>query len=150
MPQMIPAAAMLSSYMPKAASCENSRNGDPGSSSARTRSRGSSLPLPVWRLRVVFPPPPPLRARPGARARHPARLRFDPLKPVAHIHVRVPVDADFLGPEQIAAQRKVGDGQTVADDVSPSREVRVENAPRRFGTAPEFGNDGRIRILRER
>ena len=52
---MMPAAAMVSSYMPYAANCENSRNGDPVSRSARTRSRGSSLPRPVWRSRARSP-----------------------------------------------------------------------------------------------
>src|SRR5687768_11817676 len=57
MPVMMPAAAMLSSYMPNAASCENSRNGVPGSSSARMRSRGSSLPRPTCLARAASPPP---------------------------------------------------------------------------------------------
>src|SRR5258708_23863366 len=57
MPQMIPAEAMRSSYMSHAASCENSRNGEPGSSSERMRSRGRSLPRPLWRSRATSPPP---------------------------------------------------------------------------------------------
>ena len=40
-----------------AASCDSSRNGEPGSSSARTRSRGSSLPRARCRSRAAAPPP---------------------------------------------------------------------------------------------
>ena len=54
---MMPPAGMSSPYMPWAASCENSRNGAPGSISARTRSRGSSLPRARWRWRACSPPP---------------------------------------------------------------------------------------------
>src|SRR6266702_4861261 len=44
MPVMMPAPGASSSYMPKAASCESSRKGEPGSSSRRRRSRGSNFP----------------------------------------------------------------------------------------------------------
>src|SRR5687767_2804023 len=57
MPVMMPAAAMLSSYMPNAASCESSRKGLPGSSSAWTRSRGRSLPRPRCLALAASPPP---------------------------------------------------------------------------------------------
>src|SRR5437762_2270333 len=57
MPVMIPAAAMLSSYMPCAASCDSSRNGLPGSISRRTRSRGASFPREACRARAASPPP---------------------------------------------------------------------------------------------
>src|SRR6266581_1533095 len=43
-PVMMPAPGASSSYMPKAASCESSRKGEPGSSSRRRRSRGSNFP----------------------------------------------------------------------------------------------------------
>ena len=57
MPVTIPAAGTSPPYRPKAASCENSRNGEPGSISAATRSRGSSLPRATWRSRATAPPP---------------------------------------------------------------------------------------------
>jgi len=53
----MPAQGASSLYMPNAASCENSRKGEPGSSRLRTRSRGSNLPREVWRSRDVSPPP---------------------------------------------------------------------------------------------
>ena len=57
MPVMMPAPGASLLYMPIAASCAISRNGDPGSSSARTRSRGSILPRAVCRARACSPPP---------------------------------------------------------------------------------------------
>src|SRR3954471_6145934 len=54
---MTPEPGASSSYMPIAASGDSSRNGEPGSSSARTRSRGRSLPRDTWRLRESSPPP---------------------------------------------------------------------------------------------
>ena len=57
MPVMMPAPWMSPSYMPLAASGESSRNGEPGSISRSTRSRGRSLPRSVWRLRLVSSPP---------------------------------------------------------------------------------------------
>src|ERR1700681_517791 len=54
---MMPADAMAPSYMPKAASCENSRNGEPESTSARIRSRGSSFPRATCFADAVLPPP---------------------------------------------------------------------------------------------
>ena len=62
MPVMMPAAWMSPSYMPFAASGDSSRNGEPGSSSRSTRSRGSSLPRSVWRLRLFSSPPSAARA----------------------------------------------------------------------------------------
>src|SRR5947207_1968460 len=56
-PVITPAPGASLSYMPMAASGDSSRNGEPGSSSARTRSRGKSLPRPTWRLRDSSPPP---------------------------------------------------------------------------------------------
>ena len=189
MPVMMPAAAMASSYMPYAASCENSRNGEPGSSSARTRSRGSSLPRATCFARAASPPPcsidgdlraevgdqrrhrlavarerrvarvepgfddghggsgigrrsclgarrrccehskPRQRRRHGVRLRqrmaghqrvgmHPAAARRGSASSQAAMRrIGRPVDADLLGPEQVAAERQVGDRQPVADDV---------------------------------
>src|SRR5258706_4682748 len=57
----IPAAGTWLSYMSQAASCDNSRKGEPMSSSWRTRSRGSSLPRPTCFSRAVSPPPLPTR-----------------------------------------------------------------------------------------
>src|SRR6185503_6087788 len=47
-PQMIEAQCTSPPYMPQAASWPTSRKGEPGSSSARTRSRGSILPRAAW------------------------------------------------------------------------------------------------------
>ena len=63
MPVMMPAAWIASSYMPLAASGDNSRNGVPGSISRMTRSRGSSLPRAVWRSRARLLPPSAASAR---------------------------------------------------------------------------------------
>src|SRR5690348_6768463 len=57
MPVSRPAAGAAPSYMPCAASGESSRNGEPGSSSARMRSRDSSLPRAVCFSRALSPPP---------------------------------------------------------------------------------------------
>src|SRR5690242_13519709 len=62
MPVMMPAAAILSSYIPYAASCDSSRNGLPASISARTRSRGNNLPRDACRARADSPPPPSIAA----------------------------------------------------------------------------------------
>src|SRR6185437_3443306 len=48
---------MASSYIPLAASGDNSRNGEPGSIRFITRSRGSSLPRDTWRSRDCSEPP---------------------------------------------------------------------------------------------
>src|SRR5690348_10198121 len=56
-PVTMPAAAIVSPYMPYAANCDSSRNGLPGSSKPRTRSRGRSLPRATWRFRASPPPP---------------------------------------------------------------------------------------------
>src|SRR6185295_10289110 len=61
-PVMMPAAWISPSYMPLAASGESSRNGEPGSISRSTRSRGRSLPRSVWRLRLFSSPPSAARA----------------------------------------------------------------------------------------
>ena len=57
MPVMMPAPWMASSYMPLAASGESSRNGEPGSISRITRSRGRSFPRDTWRSRRAAGPP---------------------------------------------------------------------------------------------
>src|SRR5437773_6580742 len=54
---MTPAPGASSSYTPKAASCESSRNGDPGSRSRRKRSRGSSFPRATCLARAGSSPP---------------------------------------------------------------------------------------------
>ena len=54
---MMPAAGTWLSYMFQAASCDSSRNGEPTSSSVRTRSRGSSLPRATCFSRAASPPP---------------------------------------------------------------------------------------------
>ena len=176
MPVMMPADAMLSPYMSNAASCDNSRNGLPGSSSARTRSRGRSLPRATWRrargIAAALLDRRDLRPQVGAKRQHrvavgrerrvarrelrfdrrhgdpvgcpgvpfagwaagmrkgrrqaacgprvpghqrvrmhPARLPAQPGEPVADVRMIVPVDADLVGPEQVARKRQVGDGQ---------------------------------------
>src|SRR5690348_2161421 len=62
MPVMSPAAGAASSYMPCAANGDSSRNGEPGSSRARMRSRGSSLPRATCFSRAFSPPPSAVRA----------------------------------------------------------------------------------------
>src|SRR6185503_8946445 len=62
MPVMMPAQGASPSYMPKAASCESSRNGDPGSRRARTRSRGGSFPRAACFFCACSPPPSATRA----------------------------------------------------------------------------------------
>src|SRR5687768_9913914 len=57
MPVMTPAPGASSSYIPVAASADSSRKGLPGSSSASTRSRGSSLPRATCRSRLFAGPP---------------------------------------------------------------------------------------------
>src|SRR5687768_10910099 len=57
MPVMIEAECTSPEYMPQAASCPTSRNGDPGSRSVRTRSRGRSLPRASCFLRAASSPP---------------------------------------------------------------------------------------------
>jgi len=72
-PVITPEPGASLSYMSIAASGESSRNGEPGSSKARTLSRGKSLPRPTWRLRESSPPPSrtfsvrPLRSATSAR-----------------------------------------------------------------------------------
>ena len=56
-PVITPALGASLSYMPYAASCESSRNGEPGSSRVRTRSRGRSLPRATCFARAASPPP---------------------------------------------------------------------------------------------
>ena len=56
-PAMRPAEEILSSYMPQAANCPISRNGEPASRSCASRSRGKSLPREVWRSRASSVPP---------------------------------------------------------------------------------------------
>src|SRR6185436_3323584 len=57
MPQIIEAECTSPPYMPQAASCPTSRNGEPGSSRPRTRSRGSSLPRARCFSRAFSSPP---------------------------------------------------------------------------------------------
>src|SRR3989454_8383668 len=57
MPQMIEAECTSPLYMPQAASWPISRNGEPASSSVRTRSRGSSLPRAACLSRAAWSPP---------------------------------------------------------------------------------------------
>src|SRR5260221_5739690 len=54
---MIDAEGISPPYMPKAASWPISRNGEPGSSSVRTRSRTSSLPRATCLRRAASSPP---------------------------------------------------------------------------------------------
>src|SRR5690349_19468044 len=54
---MMPAPGTSPSYISPAASWPISRNGEPGSSSRSTRSRGSSLPRSTCRLRCFSGPP---------------------------------------------------------------------------------------------
>src|SRR6266851_2435630 len=56
-PVMRPAPGASSSYMPKAASCESSRKGEPGSSNRRRRSRGSNFPRARCLERADSSPP---------------------------------------------------------------------------------------------
>src|SRR5260370_15800552 len=56
-PVMMPAPGASSSYTPNAASCESSRKGDPGPSSRRRRSRGSSFPRATCLARADSSPP---------------------------------------------------------------------------------------------
>src|SRR4051794_32738524 len=56
-PAIIPAPGASFPYTPFAASWPTSRNGEPGSSSRVTRSRGSSLPRATWRSRCLSGPP---------------------------------------------------------------------------------------------
>src|SRR5512133_3431358 len=79
MPQITPALGALSlpsrsGYSPRAAKGESSRNGVPGSSSICTRSRGSSLPRPVWRARATSPPPKAARVVCALRSSTSARM----------------------------------------------------------------------------
>src|SRR5712691_7924733 len=57
MPVMMPAPGASSSYMPRAASCESSRKGEPGSSNRRRRSRGSNFPRARCLERADSSPP---------------------------------------------------------------------------------------------
>ena len=69
MPVTMPAPWIGSSYIPFAASGDNSRNGEPGSSRPDIRSRGSSLPRATWRSRARCGPPSAASAR---------RVRYSP------------------------------------------------------------------------
>src|SRR4051794_11983278 len=60
--------------MPLAASADNSRNGAPGSIRRSTRSRGNSLPRPVWRSRARAGPPCAASARFSSRSLTSARI----------------------------------------------------------------------------
>jgi len=56
MPVMIPAAGISAPYIPHAASCENSRNGDPTSSSCRSARGEEFSPLRMLGTGFFFPP----------------------------------------------------------------------------------------------
>src|ERR1700682_3871223 len=60
---------------------------------------------------------------------HPVRLALYARQPVANAGILVPVDANLVGPEEIAAKRQVGDGEPIADDVAAAGEMRIEHAP---------------------
>ncbi len=68
MPAISPAAGTSPPYMPCAASGPSSRKGEPGSSRASTRSRGSILPRSRWRTRAAGPPPSRARATVARRS----------------------------------------------------------------------------------
>jgi hypothetical protein len=74
MPVIMPAHGTSSSYMPCAASWDSSKNGEPGSSSRRTRSRGSSLPRARWRSRARSSPPCLIRCTTACRSSISARI----------------------------------------------------------------------------
>src|ERR1700688_1289210 len=73
MPVTMPAQAMSRQYIPRAPSCENSRNALPVSSSTRTRSRALSLPAARCLSLAAFEPP--SAARPTARRRSSLQAR---------------------------------------------------------------------------
>jgi hypothetical protein len=105
--------------MPSAASGDNSRNGDPGSSSAVMRSRASSLPRSVCLVRAFSPPP-------SRGAREPAIEFLDerpvPLRVLAEFlrawielrtddgHVRANLDRKRQGYPQVATAIRSGPG----------------------------------------
>src|SRR5574337_62687 len=74
MPAISPAQGAASRYMPCAASGAISRNGVPGSSSMRTRSRGRSLPRAVCLARAASPPPAAARSICSRRSSTSARI----------------------------------------------------------------------------
>ena len=73
-PVMMPAPWMSSLYRPSAASADSSRNGEPGSISRSTRSRGSSLPREACRSLSFSGPPAAASARFSARSATSARM----------------------------------------------------------------------------
>ena len=73
-PVMMPAPWMSFAYMSSAASGDSSRNGEPGSISRSTRSRGSSLPRATWRSRCLSGPPAAASARLAASSATSARM----------------------------------------------------------------------------
>ena len=103
---------------------------------------------------------PRLRSRPRV-ARHqfvgrpPARRRGDPREPRGDVRIGGPVDADLVRPEQVAAQREVGDRQAVADDVASGRRDARRECPmpsrRACGTPParrDRGSFANVRMKR--
>ena len=68
MPAIMPAPGTSPSYMSQAASWPISRNGEPGSSSRSTRSRGSSLPRDDVALAMLFSVPPSAASATSARS----------------------------------------------------------------------------------
>src|SRR5512132_2676862 len=104
----------------------------------------SGLGAAPWRLGSS------LRLRPRMPGHQ--RVRMNPTglvtkarDPVADMRVLIPVDADFLGPEHVTAQRQIGDRQPIGNDVAPRMEVGIEDAPRRFCPRAEFGEHGMMR-----
>src|SRR4051812_20082120 len=80
----------------------------------------------------------------------PPRFRSEPVDPVTKMRIAGPVDADFLGPEHVPAERKIGSGEPVGDDVAPPLQMRVEDAPGGFSALAELGEHGWIRIRGKR
>src|SRR5215468_1457963 len=96
-PVMTPEPGASLSYMSSAASGDSSRNGEPGSSSARTRSRGRSLPRETWRLRASSPPPSRTFSvrcrRSSTRARMASALRLKVSERVSTVEERIVMSA---------------------------------------------------------
>src|SRR5690606_25581777 len=73
-PAIIPAAAISSPYMPKAANWPISRKGEPGSRSCASRWRGKSLPRATCRSRASAGPPSAIVAALAAMSATSARI----------------------------------------------------------------------------
>src|SRR5690349_15370329 len=97
---------MASSYMPWAASGDNSRNGEPGSSSRMTRSRGSNLPRDRWRSRMRWGPPSAASARRFCSSSANARMRAALAENSADAGSMLDVIGNRFPPPQLYALRK--------------------------------------------